>query len=132
MRYLMLPLLADAAPPPVVLGLGALAVVAMIALVGYVAYRLLRSAKPLPPSADLLDGATRREPLDQATLKPAPSRKDQEKAYLHAGLAKTRQEGFVARLTQLFAGKQLDAELLDQIEEVLFRADLGVQLRGAC
>lgn len=127
MPHLMLPLIADAAPPAAVLGLGALAVLAMLAVVGYVAYRLLRTARPLPPPSDLLDGATRREPLEHPTLKPAPSRKDQEKAYLQAGLAKTRQEGFVARLTQLFAGKQLDAELLDQIEEVLFRADLGVQ-----
>lgn len=127
MPQLLLPLIADAAPSTAVLGLGALAVIAMIAVVGYVASRLLRGAKPSASPPVLLDEATRREPLEQATLKPGPSRKDQERAFLQSGLAKTRQEGFVARLTHLFAGKQLDAELLDQIEEVLFRADLGVQ-----
>ena len=55
------------------------------------------------------------------------------------GLAKTRETGFVGRLGKLFAGKQVDESLLDQIEEVLFTADIGVKtsqklvdaLRGA-
>ena len=55
------------------------------------------------------------------------------------GLAKTRETGFVGRLGKLFAGKQIDESLLDQIEEVLFTADIGVKtsqklidgLRGA-
>lgn len=127
MPHLILPLIADAAPSSAVLGIGALAIVAMIAVVVFVAFRVLRSAKPASPPPAMLDQSTRREPLEQLTLKPAPSRRDQERAYLQSGLAKTRQEGFVARLTQLFAGKQLDADLLEQIEEVLFRADLGVQ-----
>ena len=40
-------------------------------------------------------------------------------------------EGFVARLGKLFAGKQIDAALIDEIEEVLYRADLGVQATEA-
>lgn len=133
MLDLMLPRLADVAPSPAVLGLGALAVIAMIALVAFVAWRMMRVAKALTPPNQELDQATRREPLDQPTQSldkaaaKKKSRAEEEKDYLHAGLAKTRQEGFVARITQLFAGKQLDAALLDEIEEVLFRADLGVQ-----
>jgi fused signal recognition particle receptor len=43
---------------------------------------------------------------------------------LRAGLAKTR-GGFVARLGRLFAGKQIDAHLLEELEEVLLTADIG-------
>jgi fused signal recognition particle receptor len=45
---------------------------------------------------------------------------------LKKGLASTR-GGFIARLSQLFRGKkQIDPALLDQIEEVLIGADIGV------
>jgi fused signal recognition particle receptor len=47
-------------------------------------------------------------------------------ASLKKGLASTR-GGFIARLSQLFRGKkQIDPALLDQIEEVLIGADIGV------
>jgi fused signal recognition particle receptor len=41
-----------------------------------------------------------------------------------AGLAKTR-GGFVARLGKLFGRKKIDAQTLDELEEVLFTADIG-------
>jgi fused signal recognition particle receptor len=41
-----------------------------------------------------------------------------------AGLAKTR-GGFVARLGKLFGKKKIDATTLDELEEVLFTADIG-------
>ena len=44
------------------------------------------------------------------------------------GLAKTRNEGFIARIGALFAGQDaVDNALLDQLEETLFRADIGVR-----
>ena len=44
------------------------------------------------------------------------------------GLGKTRKEGFIARLGALFAGKEtVDEELLSQLEETLFKADIGVR-----
>ena len=46
---------------------------------------------------------------------------------MNEGLAKTRNEGFVGRLGKLFRGSQIDENLLDQIEEVLFTADIGVK-----
>lgn len=52
-------------------------------------------------------------------------------AKLRSGLAKTKEQGFVARLGKLFAGKQIDVDLLDEIEEVLYRADLGVHATTA-
>lgn len=46
---------------------------------------------------------------------------------LNEGLSKTKSEGFVGRLSKLFAGKQIDEALLDEVEEVLFTADIGVK-----
>lgn len=46
---------------------------------------------------------------------------------LREGLGKTRREGFVARLGRLFGSKTLDASLVDDIEEALFTADVGVK-----
>ena len=48
-----------------------------------------------------------------------------EKAAWSAGLAKTRSGGFVARLGKIFSKKQIDADVLPQLEEVLFTADIG-------
>jgi fused signal recognition particle receptor len=43
---------------------------------------------------------------------------------LSAGLAKTR-GGFVARLGKLFSRKKIDVDVLDELEQVLFTADIG-------
>lgn len=49
-----------------------------------------------------------------------------EKEQLEKGLEKTR-EGFFAKITKAIAGKsQVDAELLDQLEEALIASDVGV------
>jgi fused signal recognition particle receptor len=53
----------------------------------------------------------------------APADPDARDAY-RAGLAKTR-GGFVARLGKLFGKKKIDAQTLDELEEVLFTADIG-------
>jgi len=46
---------------------------------------------------------------------------------LRDGLGRTRKEGFIARLGGLFSGKAIDQDLIDDIEEVLFTADIGVR-----
>mgnify|MGYP003331076682 CR=1 FL=1 len=49
-----------------------------------------------------------------------------EKQQLKKGLEKTR-EGFFSRITKAIAGKsQVDDEVLDQLEEALITADVGV------
>ena len=49
-----------------------------------------------------------------------------EKEQLEKGLEKTR-EGFFAKITKVIAGKsQVDEEVLDQLEEALITADVGV------
>ena len=52
-----------------------------------------------------------------------PADADATAAY-KAGLAKTR-GGFVAKLGKLFGKKKIDAATLDELEEVLFTADIG-------
>jgi fused signal recognition particle receptor len=47
-----------------------------------------------------------------------------ERAAYKAGLAKTR-GGFVAKLGKIFGKKKIDADLLGELEEVLFTADIG-------
>lgn len=55
-------------------------------------------------------------------------RPDEEPAKtLKDGLGRTRKEGFIAKLGSLFAGKQLDQDLVDEVEEALFTADIGVR-----
>ncbi|MBA3462730.1 MAG: signal recognition particle-docking protein FtsY [Deltaproteobacteria bacterium] len=54
---------------------------------------------------------------------PAPVDDESREAY-KAGLAKTR-GGFVARIGKLFGKKKIDAQTLDELEEVLFTADIG-------
>ena len=52
---------------------------------------------------------------------------EEEVALLKKGLGRTR-GGFVSRLTSLFRGKQeIDASLLDEVEEALITADIGVK-----
>ncbi|MBX5481369.1 MAG: signal recognition particle-docking protein FtsY [Myxococcaceae bacterium] len=47
---------------------------------------------------------------------------------LAAGLEKTRQQGFMARLNQLFgSSRDVDESVLAELEETLFTADIGVR-----
>ncbi|MCP4449018.1 MAG: signal recognition particle-docking protein FtsY [Myxococcales bacterium] len=55
----------------------------------------------------------------------AASGEDEEARRLGVGLAKTRSTGFVSRLGKLFARKKIDDSLLEELEEVLFTADIG-------
>ena len=55
---------------------------------------------------------------------PAEPISDEEKAAWSAGLAKTR-GGFVAKLGKIFGKKRIDEDVLPQLEEVLFTADIG-------
>ncbi|HEX4451690.1 MAG TPA: signal recognition particle-docking protein FtsY [Kofleriaceae bacterium] len=63
-----------------------------------------------------------RTPEPEVVVEP-PSDAETAAAY-KAGLAKTR-GGFVARLGKLFGKKKIDAQTLDELEEVLFTADIG-------
>ena len=120
-------------------------IAAAIALVGVIAYVATRKkelppppeAKPIapPPELERLPPPPEAKPAEPQVAKPVekPSTvvpsivRARERAELKSGLAKTR-GGFVSRLGKLFAGKaKIDQALLDQIEEVLFTADIGVK-----
>jgi fused signal recognition particle receptor len=76
------------------------------------------------PKAEI--GAKAEAPAGEAEPAPAPTTAEApaDETRLREGLAKTR-GGFVARLSRLFARKQIDAEVLDELEQVLFSADIG-------
>ncbi|MEZ4462304.1 MAG: signal recognition particle-docking protein FtsY [bacterium] len=65
-------------------------------------------------------------PAPAATKKPAQGleEKSESEVPLSVGLAKTR-SGFVGKLSQLFKGDELDANLVEEVEEILYTADIG-------
>jgi fused signal recognition particle receptor len=80
--------------------------------------RPVKTAKKAP--------AEERKPEAEAEREEAPAAEvDEETAAAYeAGLAKTR-GGFVAKLGKLFGKKKIDAATVDELEEVLFTADIG-------
>ena len=79
------------------------------------------------------DESTYTEEGDAAELEDRDEidRRRDEEAALRAGLAKTRATGFVSRLGKVFARKKLDDEVLAELEEVLFTADIGPKTANA-
>jgi fused signal recognition particle receptor len=67
--------------------------------------------------------AEEEEEEERGAVAEAPTDEETAAAY-KAGLAKTR-GGFVAKLGKLFGKKQIDAATVDELEEVLFTADIG-------
>jgi fused signal recognition particle receptor len=93
------------------------------------------SARPLPPpthpsaqpltSADVLPAASDELPAPKAPPAATPSRPPRDVAGLRKGLAATR-GGFVAKLSALFGThKEIDAGLLQQLEEIMLTSDVG-------
>jgi fused signal recognition particle receptor len=81
-----------------------------------------------------LEAEAARAAEDRARPVPVAAKKEAERveaptdaetaAAYKAGLEKTR-GGFVARLGKLFGKKQIDSATVDELEEVLFTADIG-------
>ncbi len=63
------------------------------------------------------------KPEEAKPEEEVPPDEESREAY-KAGLAKTR-GGFVAKLGKLFGKKKIDAATVDELEEVLFTADIG-------
>lgn len=77
-----------------------------------------------PPKAAPIEPPDRKESKAPAPTEVAPA--EPEAASLEGGLARTRDAGFIGRLSSIFKGKEtLDADLVESIEEVLFTADIG-------
>jgi fused signal recognition particle receptor len=79
-----------------------------------------KPSKPEPAKRELDD----RDDGDDEAAEPVPAADAAATAAYKAGLAKTR-GGFVARLGKIFGKKKIDAATLDELEEVLFTADIG-------
>jgi fused signal recognition particle receptor len=77
------------------------------------------SGKPLVPEEPEEAPEEPEEPEVEPVVADAESRDA-----FKAGLAKTR-GGFVAKLGKLFGKKKIDAATVDELEEVLFTADIG-------
>lgn len=84
---------------------------------------------------DLVGDADKpRAPVSDSTRTALPSEVEEVRnldrttwlSRLNQGLAKTR-SNLVTNLATLFTGKKLDQELLENMHEVLFKADIGVQ-----
>jgi fused signal recognition particle receptor len=82
--------------------------------------RPIKQAKPVE-AKKTEEAEEEEEP--EAEEPAAPSDAETTAAYKQ-GLAKTR-GGFVAKLGKLFGRKQIDAATVDELEEVLFTADIG-------
>jgi fused signal recognition particle receptor len=83
----------------------------------------IAGARRAKPTAAAAAAAAAAEVAEAAEAAAPPIDADAREAY-KAGLAKTR-GGFVARLGKLFGRKKIDAQTLDELEEVLFTADIG-------
>ncbi len=93
----------------------------------------------VPPPADEAASAVAEAPLVEAPAKPAlarparettpPGARKRDIEGLRKGLTKVREsEGFFGRLKALFAGKkEIDPNVVEQIEEVLLTSDVGVK-----
>jgi fused signal recognition particle receptor len=107
--------------------------VVAFALVGVIALlRRSRRAPVVPPGLEA--GPEAKPEKERPDLKlvppapeaaPAPPKEDRKRA-LKDGLAKTR-GGFISRIGGLLGRKEIDAALVDQLEEILFTADIGAK-----
>ena len=94
---------------------------------------LSAESAPAPASAARSAAQPAAQPAQQATPAgvthaeaAAPVAPAQDGRTLRDGLAATRTSGFIGRLGKVFAGRgQLDASMIEQLEEVLFTADIG-------
>jgi fused signal recognition particle receptor len=88
--------------------------------------RLLEGQDPKPSTTEA-PGSKVSEAPDVEVVPQEPLRIEQAGKTLRDGLSKTK-TGFIGRLSGVFGGrKTLDDDLLGELEEVLFTADIGVK-----
>lgn len=87
--------------------------------------RARRAGKPgFEETVDTEEG---RQAADRHEIDHIPAQKpDLPPRTLEEGLRRTR-EGFVSRLSQMFGRSSLEEDQLEEIEEILFTADIGVR-----
>jgi fused signal recognition particle receptor len=80
--------------------------------------------RPDQPGAEVEAPAAAPEAVPAEPAEATEATDTEAREAYKAGLAKTR-SGFVSRLGKLFGRKKIDAQTLDELEEVLFSADIG-------
>ncbi len=87
-----------------------------------------RAKRPRPTPPPEPDGVPARDPVAEEVEEPERARFELgEPRSIREGLERTQRDGFVSRLGKIFKGKQLDEDLLEEVEEVLFTSDIGVK-----
>jgi fused signal recognition particle receptor len=109
---------------PVYIALGVVFAIALLLI-----WRLSKRRRPPvapvaePPKPELKLVPTREKEKPPVAPEVAPVEKGKA---LREGLEKTR-GGFVARIGSLIGRKQIDQQIVDQLEEILFTADIGAK-----
>lgn len=88
-----------------------------------------KKAEPPPDEEISVDEA----PAARGSREPVPSGRPRDVAGLRKGLSRARdKEGLFGRLKALFVGKkEIDPQIVEQMEEVLLTSDVGVQTTQA-
>ncbi len=93
--------------------------------------RVEEPVKEVVPTAEVVEQPKPPSRVQPAPAKerPAPAPRKRDVEGLRKGLAKVREsEGFFGRLKALFTGrKEIDPQLVEQMEEVLLTSDVGVK-----
>ena len=115
-------------------GVGTLvAVLALLGVLGFIGVKVLKKVWSKGPEP-LEDRSVERAPEpalpaeeEEVAETPLESSADEGPApgTLHTGLARTRKEGFIARLRRVLA-HDLDPNVVDELEEILLTSDIGV------
>ena len=77
------------------------------------------SQKPIEPEQPA-------EPAPVETLPETSPEPEQPAATIKSGLEKTKKGGFMSRLLGLFKNSVVDDDLIEELEEILYTADMGV------
>lgn len=86
----------------------------------------LEVAESVEPATQIEEPEAEKE--EPAKAAPAKKKEPEEvETSLREGLAKTR-TGFIDRLGNLFKGEKLPEDLVEEVEEILFTADIGVTI----
>ena len=63
---------------------------------------------------------------EQPVAEPVEAEPEQPAATIKSGLEKTKKGGFMSRLLGLFKNSVVDDDLIEELEEILYTADMGV------
>jgi fused signal recognition particle receptor len=102
------------------------AAIVVLGLVGVIALLMRKKRPPIAPPERERPDLKLVPPAPEAAPPVAKKAPPVEKKALRAGLEKTR-GGFVSRIGGLLGRKEIDAALVDQLEEILFTADIGAR-----